>query len=282
MNLIVHGSAIVRLLSDERPIKFKTEDEKQMRAFFGRRGGMGSLEVKQVLKKGKFRKVKAGEKILDRQQAIDTFVLLIEGKAHCIRNERDGVVSTANFYSGMAFDIGLLNVFGVYIGFENKGSFEVVADADCVVFEWSIYALNDLACNCGPAVSNYFRNFILFTVTAEWEFRTLSEPQNIPARTSHGTPEPLDFFEGKRSVDFVRPLEDWEIRKLTFKGFFKWIWSSLEPFMPPGTRHNALPTSGVSAKTRIMSVERVKSSVLKTETALSKEGSETGLGEFEC
>jgi hypothetical protein len=52
--------------------------------------------------------------------------------------------------------------------------------------------------------------------------------------------------------------------------------------MPPGTRHNALPTSGVSAKTRIMSVERVKSSALKTETALSKEGSETGLGEFEC
>lgn len=116
MNLIVHGSAIVRLLSDERPINFKTENEKQMRAFFGRRGGMGSLEVKQVLKKGKFRKVKAGEKILDRLQAIDTFVLLIEGKAHCIRNEKDGVSSTANFYSGMAFDIGLLNVFGVYIG----------------------------------------------------------------------------------------------------------------------------------------------------------------------
>lgn len=283
MNLIVHGSAIARLVSDERPVKFKTEDEKQMRSFFGRRGGMGSLEVKEVLRRGKFRKVKAGEIILDKLQAIETFVLLVEGKAHCNRKDEDGLIRSLNFYSGMGFDVGLLNVFGVYIGFEKKGSFEVVADIDCTVFEWSIYSLNDLACKCGPAVSNYFRNFILFTVSSEWEFRTQSEPRNIPARTSRGTREPMEYLEGKRSLDFVKPLEDWEIRKLTFLGVLKWIWSSLEPFMPPGTRHNALPNSGTSAKTRIMSIERVKASVLGQEEDTGDEkGRNNGFGEDEC
>ncbi len=132
MNLIVHGSAIARLLSDERPVKFKTEDERQMRAFFARRGGMGALEVKEVLKRGKFRKVKAGEKILDKLQAIDTYALLMEGKAHCIRREKDGRTSRANFYSGMTFDIGLLNVFGVYIG---KCSFTCACMIFCPQFK---------------------------------------------------------------------------------------------------------------------------------------------------
>jgi hypothetical protein len=274
LNLIVHGSAIFRLLYDERPIKFKDEDEKQMRAFFARRGGMGKMEVKEVLKKGRFRRVKKGETILDKLQSVDHLGLLIEGKAHLVSKSKDGFVKTAPVYSGMTFDIGLFNVFGVYIGFEKSGTmFEVVADSDCLVFEWTLYALDDLASRCGPSVSNYFRNFVLFQVAAEWEFRTNAEIRGLTAHTSRGEREPMGFLDGNRSIDFTEPLQDWEVRKPSFKGILLWLWRSLEPFMPPGTRHMALPVSGASGKMRTLMIENVRKEVLSEAYSTAREQS---------
>lgn len=264
MNLIMHGSAIFRLLYDERPIKFRTKDEKQVRAFFARRGGMGGLEVKEVLQRGHFRIVNKGELILDKIRSIDHLCLLIEGKADIISKSKDGFVKNAVCYSGMTFDIGLFNIFGVYIGFEKSGAvFEVIASTDCLLLEWDVYTLDNLATKCGPSVSNYFRNFILFQVAAEWEFRTSAEPRGLPPRTSRGEREATEYLDGIRSKDFTEPLHDWEVRKITIKGILLWLWHSLEPFMPPGTRHVALPVSGASGKTRTLMVEKVTNDVLQ-------------------
>ncbi len=46
--LLLHSFALCRLLLDERPIHFKSEDEEQLWRFFYRRAGMGRLEFKQV------------------------------------------------------------------------------------------------------------------------------------------------------------------------------------------------------------------------------------------
>ena len=255
----MHGAAIFRLLYDERPIDFKDPDEQQMRAFFCRRGGMEPLEVDMVIKEGRFRRVKAGECIYNTEGSLCTLGLLIEGKAHYIIKYEDGDALSSTLYSGMAFDISLMNIFGVYLAFEShKSNFEVFADTDCYIFEWSVDALNRLACQSGPSVSSYFRNFVLYSVASEYEFRMHGEPKGMPPKTSQGVRESKEFMAGGRSDDFTRPLEKYEVRSPSFTGIMKWLWRSLEPFMPPGTRHMALPTTGNSAKTRTMKLAQVK------------------------
>ena len=172
LNLIVHGCAIAQLLYDERPIKFKEKDEKELAAYFLRRGGMQPMEASIVIARGKFRTIRKGECILNPVQALGKVALLIEGKCHYIRFHQNGGITEHYLYSGMAFDFRLFNVFGVYLGFEAPASFEVFADTDCLVFEWKLEDLNDLACKSGPSVSSYFRNFIMSVMACEWEFRT--------------------------------------------------------------------------------------------------------------
>ena len=100
-------------------------------------------------------------------------------------------------------------------------------------------------------------------MATEWEFRTHGEPPGIPAKTSRGTIEPREFFQGKRSSDFTDPLETWEIHRPSTRGDLSWIWRSFEPFMPPGTRHWALPTGGLLARTRTVEIGR-RSEVLSS------------------
>jgi len=259
VGILLHAAAMVRLFLDERPIRFHGDDDKQMNAFLLRRGGMQPLEVNEVLKKGTWRRYTAGEVILNKVDSIYKAILLVEGKAYYHRIKNGERIGGGKMYSGMFFDIGLLNVCGVYIGFEKNGTaFESIAETDCLVFEFTIDALNDLACNCGPSVSGYFRNFILSEVAWSWEFRMHSESISETPRTSRGFREPDDYFEGVRSRDFTDPLEDWEVHKSSVKGFLKWIYDSLAPFVPLGSRHTTLPVSGLAAKNRTMMIEEVK------------------------
>ena len=52
IGIVLHGLSMVLLLRDERPIKFKTEDEEQLWRFFYRRSGMGRLEMVEVGRSG--------------------------------------------------------------------------------------------------------------------------------------------------------------------------------------------------------------------------------------
>ena len=271
LNLIVHGCAIAQLMYDERPIKFKKEEEKQLATYFLRRGGMQAMEASIVMAHGKFRTIRKGDCILNPVQALGKVALLIEGKCHYIRCHKDGDRTVHSLFSGMAFDFRLFNVFGVYLGFEAPVSFEVFADTDCLVFEWKLEDLDCLAWKCGPSVSSYFRNFIMSIMATEWEFRTHgSEPRGVTAMTSRGTREPIEYFEGKRSIDFTDPLEDWELQRSSIQGVFIWLWKSFEPFMPPGTRHWTLPTGGLMAKKRAVNLSKVSDTFIQTNASDSE------------
>lgn len=77
----LHFVNFLQLLWDERPIKFRNEDEEQLWRFFYRRGGMGRLEVNQILKMGRFERFKPGEMIVSPHQSSRKLCILIEGIA---------------------------------------------------------------------------------------------------------------------------------------------------------------------------------------------------------
>lgn len=103
-----------------------------------------------------------------------------------------------------------------------------------------------------------------------------SEAISETPRASRGFREPAEYFEGVRSRDFTDPLEDWEVHKSSVKGFLKWIYDSLAPFVPLGSRHTTLPVSGLAAKNRIMMIEEVKRElgIAKLEERCSKHDEE--------
>lgn len=76
------------------------------------------------------------------------------------------MLKEGSLHSGMTFDIGLLNVLGVYIAFEREGreAANVVATSACTVYLWDIAALDELATRCSPATSAFWRSFALCQV----------------------------------------------------------------------------------------------------------------------
>lgn len=255
VNIVVHGVAIVKLLSDERPVHFDTDDEQEMFRFLYRRGGFEPLEAREVMRRGCFRTIKEGDVISSTVDAADRVVLLIEGSARYQRVSNGAVQATGTFLSGMIWDLRMLSIFGVYVGFEKDDvSFSVDATRDCLVFEWTLEKLDDLSIKCGPSVSGYFRNFILCQVSFELEFR---EHGIEFARSTSGVEDPR-WLQGARSRDFTDPLhEQVPTSAQRIKSFFVWIGLSFTPMVPNGIRHTGLrglPRTGVAARRRLVAL----------------------------
>jgi hypothetical protein len=265
INLIVHLAAILRLLWDERPIHFSTDDEDQLARFLYRRGGFEAMEAQEVIRRGEFKKYHAGEVILNAVEATEKVVLLIEGKARFQRKTPGGSLESSNiFLSGMIWDIRLLSIFGVYLGFD-KGdvSFEVDALTDCLVFEWTLENLDEISVQCGPSVSSCFRNFLLCQVSLELESRTcgLQFTRNSLAAIEH-----VDWQQGARSRDFTDPVVVDELPGTWMHAvwvrlgrFASWLWTSFTPTVPAGIRHTGLrglPRTGLAARRRILALNR--------------------------
>lgn len=260
INLVVHGVAIGKLLWDERHIHFENEDERQLYRFLYRRGGFEPLEAREVMRRGQFRRILRGDVVSSAIDAADRVVLLIEGKAIYHRSSNGIVQASGTFLSGMIWDLRMLSVFGVYVGFEKEDvSFSVDALEDCLVFEWTLEQLDDLSVKCGPSVSGYFRNFILCQVAFELEFR---EHGVEFARSTSGI-EDSQWLDGARSTDFTDEILDEPIRTLMdhIKGFFWWIGLSFTPMVPNGIRHTGmrgLPRTGLAARRRLMALHEAQ------------------------
>lgn len=257
----LHMIALVRLLSDERRIKFKKDDEEQLWRFFYRRSGMGRLEMKQVLKYGHWRRVKAGEVILDPLAACSHLCLLVEGVANftvTVANPKFGAPVLAHrLVSGCFFDMRLMNVLGLYIGFEGFGAqkwFAAVAKTDCLLYEWTMDELNTMATQCSPAVSHAWRNLLAtqIGITLAWR-----EIPDLPPASGTGESESPAILLGVRSRDFTDPLRGYEGGKKdwTVRGLMQWAIRSFHPFMPPGMRHNDLPVHGIMARNRMVALK---------------------------
>lgn len=93
------------------------------------------------------------------------------------------------------FDFGLLNVFGVFIGFEKNEfkSLRAVALSDCLLFSWSLAELECMAIKCAPVVAAFWRNLILCQVGIgkvwvlnRMQGRQVSAPRKLAGEGSHG------------------------------------------------------------------------------------------------
>lgn len=263
----LHLLALVRLVADERRISFINEDEEQLWRFFHRRSGMGRLEFREVIKLGNWCRYQEGDVILDPLTSCARVCLLVEGladfKVMGLAEDQEAARSTmpSLLFSGCFFDMRVLNVFGLYIGFEGSGAdkwFSVRAKTKCLVYSWSLEELNCLATRSSPAVSHYWRNLIATQVGLALTWR--EAPHTLPVDGT-GQKESPELLAGARSRDFTGPLKRYERTAWaawTPQSFIRWIFHSLTPFMPPGMRHNDLPVHGMLARNRVVALKDAK------------------------
>lgn len=211
----LHALALLRLLLDERTVRFCSADEEQLWRFFYRRSGMGRLEMKEVLKRGRWLHIPAGTTILDPIAAYSRLCLLVEGTAVFVASKSTGgdeecpssPIRPTLLFSGSFFDMRLLNVFGIYIGFEAGGDekqFHAVARTDCLLYTWSIEELNELATQCSPAVSTFWRNVLACQLGITYEWR---ETPRLPPHSATGEREDESIFQGTLHFGAAIPHE---------------------------------------------------------------------------
>jgi len=225
-------------------------------------------------------------------EAVSTLYLLIEGRA-VFSCGTESQVRQGLLLSGHVFDIWLLSLFGIYLGFEKPpglGGFAAVAETDCLLFYWELDVLNKMAVEMSPAVSGAWRNFALCQLGLDMSWRTFassiaSSNQNSnnnssgvgiirdetastttipPSVCSTGEKEGPDHILGGRSRDFTDPLRKYEQPPQIFsiKYFIKWIRHSISPFMPRGIRHNNQPISGILGRNRIVAYKTAQAQVV--------------------
>ena len=81
LNALLHGFGAYRLIRDERSVALRNEEEERVWRFFFRRAGMERLEFREVVRRGEFHTVAAGETICRSDQLFQRFCLLIDGVA---------------------------------------------------------------------------------------------------------------------------------------------------------------------------------------------------------
>lgn len=117
--IVFHGYAVWRHLWDERPIRFRSEDEEQLWRLFHRRSGMYRLEMSECLRYGRWARYAAGDVIVTPGASHLRLHLVVEGLVELEVDHGAGKERVLNtLHSGTIFDFGVANVFGVYIGFE--------------------------------------------------------------------------------------------------------------------------------------------------------------------
>ncbi|WIA17364.1 hypothetical protein OEZ85_014226 [Tetradesmus obliquus] len=259
----LHGCSVARMLLDELPVRFASGDDEQLARFLNRRSGMERLEARETLKRGKWMRVAAGERIVSSVELHEQVYLLVEGSTAAANaaaadvEPPHGLVeppagSPPVLLSGHVFSLSALNVFGVYIGFDQDHGrhLEVWAESDCLLYSWPMSALEQCA-NYSPALASYWRSFALYSVAAEFEHRA----HKGTARCSTGEYEQEGWLAGGRSRDFTDDLRPYEQpAKPSWAGVKRWLKKAVSPFPPHGIRHTALPTTGVMARTRAMAI----------------------------
>jgi len=260
---VMNGTVMVLLLRDERPIHFKTEEEERTWRFFYRRSGMKRLEFEQVVRRGDFVTIKAGESIVGLHEHLQSFFLLIEGVAELeVSHESNQEPTKRRIFSGTLFDLAVANVFGIRIGLLSQTHFAATAVTDCRLLKWSFEMMDEMATKLAPCIPAFWRNMLLYQVSqqlflADSALAAALQPDElqvcarfVPSESATGAAERDGWSLGTcRSLDFDAPLTDAEQGK---KSFFQWLWQSMHPFPYPGVRHNGLGTAGVAARVQLL------------------------------
>ena len=253
INLLIHGFGAYRLIRDERQITLRNEEEERTWRFFFRRSGMERLEFREVLRRGTFRSFRKGEIIMRADQPLQHLFLLIEGAVEIRATyNSDEDPFTRRLASGAFFDLAVANVFGIKIGLFAR-RFEAEALTDCRVLCWSFEMVDEMANRVAPSVGAFWRNMLLYTVSAALNHVDVHHCVETHAVTSAGEPEPAGWYEGKvRSADFDLPLAQDELPPPRLQAALSVVCSALHPFPPPGLRHTGMGKSGGPARTRLL------------------------------
>ena len=262
LGFVMNGIVVVLLLRDERPVHFKTKEEERTWRFFYRRSGMKRLEFEQVVRRGEFVTIKAGESIIGLHEHLQSFFLLIDGVAELeVSHESNQEPTKRRIFSGTLFDLAVANVFGVRVGLLSQTHFAATAVTDSRLLKWSFEMMEEMATKLAPCIPAFWRNMLLYQVSqqlflADSALAAALQPDElqvcarfVPSESATGAAERDGWSLGTcRSLDFDAPLTDAEQGK---KSFFQWLWQSMHPFPYPGLRHNGLGTSGIAARTRL-------------------------------
>ena len=291
LNALLHGFGAYRLIRDERSVALRNEEEERVWRFFFRRAGMERLEFREVVRRGEFHTVAAGETICRSDQLFQRFCLLIDGVAEMTATYPIPSDSSAPavqrhhlLRSGAFFDLALANVFGIRIGLFAL-SYEATAKTDCRLLIWSFEAMDEMASSCSPSVAAYWRNMLLHTVSAALNY--VEDAGGYQSGiSSSGEKEPDGWAEGRaRSADFDRELDEHERPLPKARAAWELLKRSINPFPPPGIRHSGLGNSGVPARTRLMArqeASRRSSPQEGSRHGVSPSSSRQGSGEVEA
>ena len=153
--------------------------------------------------------------------------------------------------SGDCFDLRVLNVCGVFIGFPNE-FFQAVSVGSTLCFKIPVSSISQLLDHHSQLIS------FLRTLSLGQLSRRAQDSGNRPPRDSFGHLEDDDWVHGNRSRDF-EPLSDAEAKSLefTWRSLLKWLWLSLDPSVQPGCRYQYNPHSGSLAQCSVRSENRV-------------------------
>lgn len=267
----LHVLAAYRLARESRANRFRGRDafrggepdgdDAALERFLVRRTGAGPADVARLRRRGAWVRFRAGDRVCGTEASRERFYVVVEGVARIVwRNEGvDAPEQSAHLASGDAFDLRLLNLAGVFVGFPNE-RFEATAATDALCFAVSTADLVDLV-----ATHSQFSNF-LTVLALDQLARALAKATDTapggpaPPRDSYGEREDGAWFSGARSRDFAAPYDDLESKALEPPPFATWIRDSVSPTVQPGCRNTFFPFSGRLAQAHV--AERTTSGLL--------------------
>ena len=245
-----HLRAAWTLIQEELPCApIADELDSALYNYFHRRTGMLQRDFERVRAKGTWEMYKKDERICDTEMARHQLYIVIEGRVDIdFRYEGSATAGRVNVGSGECFDLRVLNVCGVYLGFHNE-VFVATARTNCTCFVLPLDGLVELITKHG-----HFLAFMRTYALAELSRVAMRQHDAGRALDSFGQAEEASWATGARSRDF-EPLRPSELESMRFgaAGLLRWLRHSLAPSVQPGMRHRSNPFSGSLAQASVRS-----------------------------
>lgn len=254
----------IRLVRDEVPRKFDSQDTKALFYYFQARCNTTAVEFEQIYKNGSFLELPKDSRVPNCRCRL---YLVIEGVVECKCRFHGDPTEPFLKRSGQFFDLRMFNLFTFPIGFDNT-DFEAVTLTDTKLFMWDLEGLENM--RKVPLLGRFWEFVVIRSLAAAAvrhhliktetlctygfrlndEFIQSSEMERrtgLPGFDSLCThilspfklvddalliPEADDWLEGAPSRDFVIPVE----RPPTILRQLQRLRRSFQVIPPPGVR----------------------------------------------
>ena len=234
---------------DEKRDETLGVDDAALERFLRRRTGASRKDMVRLRRCGEWVSYGPGDGICDTDGSREFFHVIVEGLVRIEwRNENSRHPNGTMIASGDAFDLRVLNLAGVFVGFPND-SFAATATTNARLFRIPVSSLVSLVESHGQ-----FHAFLRVLALDQLAraYAKASAPAALPT-DSYGQREHATWRDGARSRDFVAPYDDLEQHELRPPSLATWLASSFSPTVQPGSRNTFFPVSGRLAKAHVES-----------------------------